>query len=115
MALDEGIFNDLRNYLKRRIVFMRYKTETTYERIPIVSCEILNDGTVRVTADIVPKTTPAKIKRVEVYNGNGTLIAHQDTDITISEGQTGVLYWFDFIIRKEGVSCTTDPTGRIMS
>ena len=42
-----------------------------------------------------------KIDRVEIYNNNGDLWAHQDVNITMNQGQMGVLYWFDFSI-KEG-------------
>ena len=60
---------------------------------------ILPVGTVRALLSIIPGGT-VTINRVELYNSDGKLWAHQDVSITVSTGQTGVLYWFDFTITE---------------
>lgn len=99
MALDNAAFTDLRSYIKRRIGFLKYRVGTTYYRTPITDAQILQSGVVRVQAQIVPNGS-VTINRVELYNNNNDLWAHQDVSITIDQGQTGVLYWFDFTLRE---------------
>ncbi len=100
MALDNAAFTDLRQYIKRRLSYVRYRVGSTYYNADITDAQILPSGDVRIQASLVPNGA-VQINRVEVYNNNGDLWAHQDTDINISQGQTGVLYWFDFTV-KEG-------------
>lgn len=102
MALDTAAFVDLRNFIRRRIGFLRYRTEEAFYKVPISDAQVLSDGTVRVAASIVPDSS-VTINRVELYNNNGDLWAHQECNITIDHGQTGILYWFDFTI-KEGTT-----------
>lgn len=101
MALDSAAFNDLRNFIKRRVGFVKYRIENSYYQTMITDATVLPTGIVRVQASIVPAKQKATIDRVELHNINGELWAHQDVSITIDQGQTGVLYWFDFTI-KEG-------------
>ena len=100
MALDTAALADLRNFVKRRAGYLQYRAGGVMNKVPITDAQILTDGTVRVQAMISPGSAN-KIDRVEIYNNNGDLWAHQDVNITINQGQMGVLYWFDFSI-KEG-------------
>lgn len=101
MAVDTAALRDLRNFIKKRVGFMRYRVGENYYTAPITNAELLETGVVRVTSSIVPETE-ITIDRIELYSKNGDLWAHQDATITIDSKQTGVLYWFDFTI-KEGV------------
>lgn len=100
--LDEAAFTDLRGYIKRRIVHAWYRVGSTYYTTSLNDISILPDGTVRAQLSIIPGGT-VTINRVELFNSNGNLWAHQDVSITISTGQTGVLYWFDFTVTEEEV------------
>jgi hypothetical protein len=98
--LDAAAFTDLRGYIKRRIASARYRIGSTYYTTILNDISILQDGTVRSQLSIIPGGT-VTINRVELYNSDSNLWAHQDVSITISTGQTGVLYWFDFAVTEE--------------
>lgn len=100
--LDPAAYTDLRGYIKRRISYTKYRVGTTYYTGSLNDIEIRPDGTVRALISIIPSGT-VTINRVELYNSDGNLWAHQDVSITISTGQTGVLYWFDFTVTEEEV------------
>lgn len=100
--LDSAAFEDLNNFIKRRIASARYRVGSTYYPATINDIVILPTGTVRALLSIIPGGT-VTINRVELYNSDGKLWAHQDVSITVSTGQTGVLYWFGFTITEEEV------------
>lgn len=99
MALDTAALTDLRIFIKHRAGYLQYRAGGVVNKVPITDAQILADGVVRIQAMISPSAS--KIDRVELYNNNGDLWAHQDVNITMNQGQMGVLYWFDFSI-KEG-------------
>jgi len=100
--LDTAAFTDLRGYIKRRIAGAKYRVGSTYYNTSLNDITILPNGTVRAQISIIPGGT-VTINRVELFNSDGNLWAHQDVSITISTGQTGVLYWFDFAVTEEEV------------
>jgi hypothetical protein len=100
--IDTAGFKDIRNYIKRRIAYAKYRIGTTSTRAPVIDVEILTDGTVRVQLDIAFSQKPVTVNRVELYNTEQELWAHQDCNIRIEETQTGFLYWFDFSVKEGG-------------
>ncbi len=102
MAVDAACLYDLRAYVRKRVAYIRYRVGSSYYEARVRDAEILANGVVRVKASLVPGQA-ITINRVELYNNNGELWAHQDCTITIDNRQTGVLYWFDFTI-KEGTA-----------
>lgn len=100
--LDTSAFSDLRGYIKRRISYAQYRVGGTSYKTPLNDVIIMPTGTVRVQLAIIPAGT-VTVNRVELYNSDGNLWAHQDVSITVSTGQTGILYWFDFAITEGGV------------
>lgn len=100
--LDTAAFTDLRGYIKRRIAGAKYRVGSTYYNTNLNDITILPNGTVRAQLSIIPGGT-VTINRVELFNSDGNRWAHQDVSITISTGQTGVLYWFDFTVTEKEV------------
>lgn len=100
MALDTAALTDLRNYIKKRVNYLRYRAGGTYTDVPVLEAEVQSNGIVRIKADIAPEKA-VKVDRIELYNNDGKRWAYQDVDITIGAGQ-GIMYWFDFIV-KEGI------------
>ncbi len=100
--IDAAAYTDLRNFIKRRIAGARYRVDGAYRDAQATKVVVLEDGTVRAQVSIIPGETIA-VDRVELYNSDGLAWAHEDCNITLSPGQTGILYWFDFTI-KEGAS-----------
>ena len=100
--LDAAGFTDLRNYIKRRIYYARYRAGSTWYRTELSDIEVLSNGTVRAQLNVNSGGAQITVNRVELYNNNSDLWAHQDCNVTLTPGQTGILFWFDFtIIEKE--------------
>lgn len=99
--IDNAGFVDLRNYVNRRIAYGRYRIGSTWHETLLSDITVLPSGTVRAQIEIDPNQSPVTINRVELYNSDRQLWAHEDCSITINVGQTGVLYWFDFTFKEE--------------
>lgn len=98
--LDAAGLEDYRTFTKNRIAYARYRVGSTYTKLYLSSCEILNTGVVRAALNINSGGDSMTITRVELFNQAGQLFAHEDVNITINAGQTGILYWFDFNIKE---------------
>ncbi len=99
--LDGAGFTDLRNYIKRRIRYARYRVGSTWTKTYLSDVRILSNGTVRALINVNSSGSPITVNRVELYNNDAQLWAHQACNITLTPGQTGILFWFDFTIREE--------------
>ncbi len=97
--LDTAAFTDLRGYIKRRVAYARYRVGSTFYRTELNDVEFLGSNTVRARLAIIPSGT-ITVNRVELWSGAGELWAHQDCNIQVSTGQTGILFWFDFTITE---------------
>lgn len=97
--LDTAALADIRGYIKRRISYARYRVGSTYYRTELTDVEYIGNNTVRARLSIIPSGT-VTVNRVELWNSAGELWAHQDCNITVSTGQTGILFWFDFTITE---------------
>lgn len=100
MPLATAAFVDLRDFIRRRVLNARYRVGSTFYTVPVIDVTVRPDGVVRAQISIRPTGT-VTITRVELLSNANELWAYQDVSITISTGQTGVLYWFDFTV-KEG-------------
>ena len=102
--IDSAGFADLRGYLKRRIACARFRVGSTYYTVPLSGIDILADGTVRARVSITG-LGEITVNRVELLNSDNQVWAHEDVNIKISTGQTGILYWFDctFTDKKKDV------------
>ncbi len=97
--IDNVGFQDMRNYVKRRISYGRYRVGSTFYDVPLSKIELLPSGVVRAQLSI-PASGNVVVNRVELLNGDRQLWAHQDCNIALQTGQTGILYWFDFNIHE---------------
>ena len=97
--LDAAGLADYRNFTKNRIAYARYRVGSTYTKVYLSSVTITN-GIVRAQLNINSGGSSMTINRVELFNQAGELFAHEDVNITINSGQTGILYWFYFNIQE---------------
>lgn len=98
--LDPAGLADFRNFVKRRIAYARYRVGSTWYKTELSDVSIRSDGIVRAQLNINSGGSNITVNRVELYNSESSLWAHQDCSITINTGQTGILYWFDFNIKE---------------
>ena len=100
-VLDTAGFSDLRQFLQRRISYARYRVGSTWTEATLSGIEILGSGVVRARLHINTGGSAMTVTRVELYNTERQLFASQNCNISVSAGQTGVLFWFDFNITEE--------------
>lgn len=98
--LTEYALSKFRGFIQKSITKARYRTGSTWHEATINAVEILDSGTVRARLALVPGEA-ATINRVELLSSGNNTWAYQDTKISVTSQQTGVLYWFDFTIREE--------------
>lgn len=98
--IDTAGFADLRSYIKRRIAYAQYRVGSTYYKTELSHVGIMTDGTVRARIAITG-LGQVTVNRVELYNSDAQLWAHEDVNISINVGQTGILYWFDFTVTEK--------------
>lgn len=100
--LDSAGFADLRDFIKRRIAYARYRVGSTYYKVFLSDVKIRSDGVVRVQLNINNSGGSAMTVRwVGLYNSNNELWAHEDCFVEVSPAQTGILCWFDFNLKEE--------------
>lgn len=99
--LDAAAFIDLRNFIKRRINYGRYRVGSTWYNTTLSQIEVMSNGTVRAQLNVNSGGSSITVNRVELHNSEQELWAHQDCNITLTPGQTGILFWFDFTLREE--------------
>lgn len=98
--LDSAGIADYRKFTLRRIAFARYRVGSAWHKTYLSNVSIRSDGIVRVQLNINSGGSSITVNRVELYNSDGELFAHQDCSITLDVGQTGILFWFDFNIKE---------------
>lgn len=91
-----------RSFIRRSIYRARYRVGSTWQEAAINDVEIQSSGTVRAWLAITPGEA-ATVNRVELLDSNGTTWAYQDVSISLTDQQSGILYWFDFTIKEEEV------------
>ncbi len=99
--LDVAGFEDLRKYIKRRVVYAKYRVGSTFYKTDLSDVEIMPDGKVRIKINVNANGNSIRVNRVELYNSESQLWAHQDCDVPLAQGQTGIFFWFDFTFREE--------------
>lgn len=102
--LDAAGFTDLRNYIKRRIAYGRYRVGSTWYKTYLSKIEVMSDGKVRAQMNVNSGGSSITVNRAELYNQEQQLWAHNDCNIQLTPDQTGVLLWFDFVLREEETS-----------
>lgn len=102
--IDGAGFEDLRKFISRRIRYARYRVGSTWTKVYLSEVKIVNNETVRIQINVNSDGNPITVNRVELFNNEAQLWAHQDCNVTLTPGQTGSLFWFDFTIREEVIS-----------
>ena len=97
--LTAAALTDLREFIKRHIVYAEYRVGSTYYRAEISEIEITAEGVVRVKIPIT-YPTPATINQVRLYSVLNQVWASKDVSVTTNALQTHYLQWFDFNITE---------------
>ena len=100
--IDSAGFTDLRNYIKRRVAYAKYRVGNTYIKTDLSDVAVLPNGTVRAQLTISAESTPLTVTRT-AGAGNVPAVGWPNCSITVNTGQTGILYWFDFTVTEQEV------------
>lgn len=97
--LTQTAFTDLREFIKRQIIYAEYRVGSAYYRADISEIEITAAGVVRVKIPIT-HPTPATITQVRLFSKGNQVWASKDINVTTNSLQTHYLQWFDFNITE---------------
>ena len=97
--LTAAAITDLREFIKRQILYAEYRIGSTYYRADISETEITAGGIVRIKIPIT-HPTPATINQVRLYSRLNQIWASKDINISTNALQTHYLQWFDFNITE---------------
>jgi hypothetical protein len=97
--LTAAAITDLREFIKRQILYAEYRIGSTYYRADISETEITAGGIVRIKIPIT-HPTPATINQVRLYSRLNQIWASKDISVTTNALQTHYLQWFDFNITE---------------
>lgn len=100
--LTDTALDKFRAFIRRNIYRARYRVGSTWREAAINEVEIQSGGTVRAWLAITPGGA-ATVTRVELLDSSGATWAYQDVSISVTDQQSGILYWFDFTIKEEAV------------
>lgn len=100
--LTDTALDKFRAFIRRNIYRARYRVGSTWREATINQVEIQSGGTVRAWLAITPGGA-STVTRVELLDSSGATWAYQDVSISVTDQQSGILYWFDFTIKEEAV------------
>lgn len=96
--IEAAAFTDLRKYITKRIGYAEYRVGAAWKRAKLEDISIQPDGTVRVKITI--PDNGVTVNRVAVYSTIGEMWAYKDCNIVVDKSQTGILFWFDFLLTE---------------
>ena len=99
--VEAAMLTDIKNYIRRKVGYAKYKVGNTYYTAAIRSAYIMDDGRIAVTF-LVDHTVSGNIvvTQVQLYNLNGSLWASKAESISRQDAQEGILYRFAFSITE---------------
>ena len=100
--LTDTALDKFRAFIRRNIYRARYRVGSTWREATINQVEIQSGGTVRAWLAITPGGA-STVTRVELLDSSGATWAYQDVSSSVTDQQSGILYWFDFTIKEEAV------------
>ena len=97
--LTAAAFTDLREFIKRQVIYAEFRIDDSYYLADISETEITAEGIVRIKIPIT-QPTPVTINQVRLISRLGEIWASKDISVTTNALQTHYLQWFDFNITE---------------
>ena len=97
--LTAAAFTDLREFIKRQVIYAEFRIDDSYYRADISETEITAEGIVRIKIPIT-QPTPVTINQVRLISRLGEIWASKDISVMTNALQTHYLQWFDFNITE---------------
>ena len=101
--LTTAALNDFRSFVKKKIWKAQYKIGSTWYDATVSQNQILANGTVRIQIPISPGFA-CTITGARLISTNGDVWCEKAISVTIDDGQTNLLQWFEFTITESEVS-----------
>ena len=97
--LTAAAITDLREFIKRQILYAEYRIGSTYYRADISETEITAGGIVRIKIPI-SESLPVTINQIRLINVYDQVWASKDISVTTNALQTHYLQWIDINITE---------------
>ena len=101
--LTTAALNDFRAFVKKKIWKAQYKVGSTWYDATISQSQILANGTVRIQVPISPGFS-CTITGARLISCANEVWAEKAISVTIEDGSTSLLQWFEFTITESEVS-----------
>lgn len=98
--LQTAAFNDLRQYITKRIYKAQYQRDGTWYDAVLVSKEVTRDGIARIKVQISPGVATT-ITGVRLINTENQVWAVKTVNVVLETADTNLLQWFDFEITED--------------
>ena len=90
--LTSAALQDIRNYIKRRIAYAKYKIGSTYYTAPIESITVLPNGVVETTFMIELSGGSGTVTEVQLYDTENQLWLSKSESLSMSDVSEGFYY-----------------------
>lgn len=98
--LQTAAFNDLRQFITKRIYKAQYQRDGTWYDAVLVSKEVTPDGIARIKVQISPGVATT-ITGVRLINTENQVWAVKTVNVVLETADTNLLQWFDFEITED--------------
>jgi len=90
--LTNSALQGIREYVKRRILYARYKIGSTYYKVPLNSVTVKSDGTVEVSFMIELESDSGTVTEIQLWDTEQQLWLSKSESLAMSDVSEGFLY-----------------------
>ena len=90
--LTTSALQGIRAYVKRRVLYARYKIGSTYYKVPLNSIEVMSNGTIEITFMIELESGSGTVTEVQLYDTEQQLWLSKSESLEMSDVSEGFLY-----------------------
>ena len=90
--LTSAALQGIRGYVKRRVLYARYKIGSTYYKVPLNSIEVMSNGTIEITFMIELESGSGTVTEVQLYDTEQQLWLSKSESLEMSDVSEGFLY-----------------------
>lgn len=90
--LTTSALQGIRGYIKRRVLYARYKIGSTYYKVPLNSIEVMSNGVVEITFMIEMESGSGTVTEVQLYDTEQQLWLSKPESLAMSDVSEGFLY-----------------------
>ena len=90
--LTNSALQGIREYVKRRVLYARYKIGSTYYKVPLNSITVMSNGIVEITFMIELESGSGVVTEVQLWDTEQQLWLSKPESLAMSDVSAGFLY-----------------------